>query len=78
MTEIIVSKKKDKDSAEISTSINTEEGVIELKFDDELNSYTTRNLFWNKEESMDSIEIKKALTIAEMGMWANMRIFQFF
>lgn len=78
MSEIIVSKKKNEDPVEISTPNNTEEGIIELEFDDELISYTTRNFFWNKEESMDSIEIKKALNIAEMGMWANMRIFQFF
>ena len=78
MTEIIVSKKKNEDSVEISTPNNTEEGIIELEFDDELISYTTRKLFWNKEERMDSIEIKKALTIAKMVMWANMRIFQFF
>jgi len=78
VSEIIVSEKEEKDQAEISTSNTTEENIIGLEFDDELIAYATRKLFWNKEESLDSIEDKKARTIAEMGMWANMRIFQFF
>jgi len=78
MTEIIVSKKNDEDPDEISTLNITEKSVIELEFDDESISYTTRNLFWDRKVAKSPIKFKKALSYAEIGMGANIRVFQFY
>jgi predicted nuclease of restriction endonuclease-like RecB superfamily len=80
MAEIFISKNSDEETAESSTSNNIEEDVIELEFDNELDSSIPRRFYWEIQDALSSIKIEKALVYAvvEMGLGANLRIFQFY